>query len=82
MVFVLDRWQNKILYFRKLARDWSANFHAEIRKHKKRLMEEYDVTDVKELSHEKIIILLDIYRELSSYWLIEEIKASQRSRYI
>jgi hypothetical protein len=36
----------KVRYFRKLAKGWSANLEAEIRKQKKALMEEYDALDI------------------------------------
>jgi hypothetical protein len=38
----LDLWQEKSRCFRKLAKRWSANLEAGIRKHKKELVEEYD----------------------------------------
>jgi hypothetical protein len=42
----LDCWQAKVRYFRKLAKGWSTNLEAEIRKQKKALMEEYDALDI------------------------------------
>ena len=35
-VNVVDIWQGKLRAFRRLARGWSANIDAEIRKHKKK----------------------------------------------
>ena len=43
----MDVWQNKLRYFRRLAKGWSANLDAEIRRNKKTLMEEYDTLDIK-----------------------------------
>jgi hypothetical protein len=37
---------DKSKYFIKLARGWSANLEADIRKHKKDIMEEYDSLDI------------------------------------
>jgi hypothetical protein len=34
----LEWWQTKVRYFRRLAKGWSANIDAKIRKHKKELM--------------------------------------------
>jgi hypothetical protein len=42
----LDCWQEKVRYFRKLAKGWSADLEAKIRKHKKVLMKEYDALDI------------------------------------
>jgi hypothetical protein len=80
----LDCWQDKVRYFRKLAKGWSANLEADIRKHKKALMEEYDALDI--LSETQVLSDQDrsrmtfILRDLNSYWIIEETKARQRSR--
>jgi hypothetical protein len=80
----IDSWHDKCKYFRRLARGWSANLEADIRKHKKELMEEYDSLDIMvenhpldELSRKR---LDDILIELNTYWVIEETKARQRSR--
>jgi hypothetical protein len=35
-----------VRYFRKLAKGWSADLEAKIRKHKKVLMKEYDALDI------------------------------------
>jgi hypothetical protein len=45
-------WHEKIKYFRKLAKGWSANLEDEIRKHKKQLMEEY-YSMLEYLTHQK-----------------------------
>jgi hypothetical protein len=54
-----------------LAKGWSANLEAEIRKHKKELMEEYDSLDKMSesqcLSTKDISRLDFILRELNSY---------------
>jgi hypothetical protein len=42
----IDNWHDKCKYFRRLARGWSANLEADIRKHKKELMEEYDSLEI------------------------------------
>ena len=80
----MDRWQAKVRGFRKSAKGWSANIDAEIRKHKKDLMEEYDSLDVKAenqiLEDDERSRLDNILSELNSYWIIEEIKAKQRAR--
>ena len=80
----MDRWQAKVRGFRKSAKGWSANIDAEIRKHKKALMEEYDSLDVKAenqiLEDDDRSRLDNILSELNSYWIIEEIKAKQRAR--
>jgi hypothetical protein len=80
----LDIWQAKVRNFRSSAKGWSANIDAEIRKKKKSLMEEYDELDVKaethELSEDEAGRFKQILAELSSFWIIEEIKAKQRSR--
>jgi endonuclease/exonuclease/phosphatase family metal-dependent hydrolase len=44
---IIDWWHVKLRLFRKLAKGWSAHLLAEIRKHKKCLMEEYDLLDIK-----------------------------------
>jgi hypothetical protein len=70
--------------FRSSAKGWSANIDAEIRKRKKSLMEEYDALDIKAESQELLADEVDRFKqilsELSSFWIIEEIKAKQRSR--
>jgi hypothetical protein len=80
----LDCWQDKVKYFRKLAKGWSANLEAEIRKQKKALMEEYDALDIlsetQVLSDQERSRLTFIPKDLNSYWIIEETKARQRSR--
>jgi hypothetical protein len=80
----LDWWQSKVRCFRKLAKGWSANIDAEIRKHKKELMQEYDLLDIKTELHSLCGIesdrLEEILRELNNYWVIEEVKAKQRAR--
>ena len=81
---VVDVWQNKLRLFRRLAKGWSANIDAEIRRNKKDLMNEYDSLDIKaetqDLDEVELNRLDAIYRELNSYWLMEEIKAKKRSR--
>jgi hypothetical protein len=80
----LDKWQAKIRKFRSLARGWSANQEAAIRKQKKILMEEYDLLDIKfetQILSAKEKARLDfILRDLNSFWIMEETKAKQRSR--
>jgi hypothetical protein len=80
----MDSWHDKCKYFRRLARGWSANIEADIRKHKKELVEEYDSLDIlaetkplDELGRKR---LDDILIELNTYWVIEDTKARQRSR--
>jgi hypothetical protein len=72
----LDRWQAKIRKFRSLAKGWSANHEAAIRKQKKKLMEEYDLLDIKSetqiLSAEEKARLDFILRDLNSFWIMEE----------
>jgi hypothetical protein len=72
------------LFFWRLAKGWSANIDAEIRKHKKDLMQKYDLLDIKAELHSLSGIESDrleaILRELNNYWVIEEIKAKQRAR--
>jgi hypothetical protein len=74
----LDCWQDKAIYFRKLAKGWSANLEAEIRKQKKALMKEYDALDIlsetQVLSEQERSRLTFILRDLNSYWIIEETK--------
>ena len=81
---VVDRWHKKTMYFRRLARGWNANLEAALRKWKKDLMEEYDILDIKsetqQLSELEKSRLDFILRELNSFWIIEEMKAKQRSR--
>jgi uncharacterized DUF497 family protein len=83
-VSTLDKWQAKIRKFRSLAKGWSANQEAAIRKQKKNLMEEYDLLDVKSETHilsaEEKARLDFILRDLNSFWIMEETKAKQRSR--
>jgi hypothetical protein len=43
---ILYWWQEKTRYFRKLAKGWRSNIEANIREHKKSLMEEYDILDI------------------------------------
>jgi hypothetical protein len=75
----LDYWQDKVRYFRKLAKGWSANLEAKIRKQKRALMEEYHALDI--LSETQVLSDQDrdrlsfILRDLNSYWIIEETKA-------
>jgi hypothetical protein len=80
----IDSWHDKCKYFRMLARGWSANLEADITKHKKELMEEYDSLDIlaetQPLDEPSRKILDDILIELNTYWVIEETKARQRSR--
>jgi hypothetical protein len=80
----LEWWQTKVRYFRRLAKGWSANIDAEIRKHKKELMQEYDLLDIKAELHSLSGIESDrleaILSELNNYWIIEETKAKQRAR--
>ena len=68
---VVDIWQSKVRYFRKLAKGWSANLEADIRKHKKEIKEEYDALDIKSQSFSLIDAergrLDEILRELNSY---------------
>jgi hypothetical protein len=70
--------------FRSSAKGWSANIDAEIRKKKKSLMEKYDILDIKAETQELLAGEADRFKQilakLSSFWLIEEIKAKQRSR--
>jgi hypothetical protein len=47
VVILWNGWQSKLRLFRKLAKGWSANLIADIRKHKKMLMEEYYFLDIK-----------------------------------
>jgi hypothetical protein len=47
----IDSWHDKCKYFRKLAKGWSANLEADISKHKKELMEEYDSLDIMSETH-------------------------------
>jgi hypothetical protein len=47
----LEWWQSKVRCFRRLDKGWSANIDAEIRKHKKELMQEYDLLDIKAELH-------------------------------
>ena len=79
----MDKWQHKVRSFRKSAKGWSTNLDAEIRKHKKALMEEYDILDIKaesqDLEEVERTRLDNILKELNTYWLIEEIK-KQRAR--
>jgi hypothetical protein len=81
---VLDKWQAKVRYLRKLAKGWSANFEAVVRKQKKALMEEYDLLDIK--SESLILSAVEMSRfnfilnDLKSFWIMEETKAKQRSR--
>jgi hypothetical protein len=67
-----------------LAKGWSANLDAEIRKHKKDLMQEYDLLDVKAENHFLSGIESDriqaILRDLNNYWIIEETKAKKKAR--
>jgi hypothetical protein len=42
----VDLWQEKVRYLRKLAKGWSANLEADIRKQKKSMLEEYDALDI------------------------------------
>jgi hypothetical protein len=44
---ILDHWQAKLRHFRRLSKDWSANFESAIRKQKKTLMKQYDLLDIK-----------------------------------
>jgi hypothetical protein len=80
----LEWWQSKVRCFRRLAKGWSANIDAEIRKHKKELMQKYDLLDIKAELHSLSGIESDrleaILRELNNYWIIEETKAKQRAR--
>lgn len=43
----MDCWQHKVRTFRKLARGWSRNLEAFLRKNKKELMTKYDALDIK-----------------------------------
>jgi hypothetical protein len=81
---VVDVWQQKLRLFRRLAKGWSSNYEAAVRKQKKELMREYDVLDIKSetciLSQTERERWDYILRELNSFWIIEETKARQRSR--
>jgi uncharacterized DUF497 family protein len=80
----IEWWQTKVRYFRRLAKGWSANIDAKIRNHKKELMQEYDLLDIKVELHSLSGIESDrleaILRELNNFWIIEETKAKQRAR--
>lgn len=80
----IDRWQAKVRCFRRLARGWSANLEAYLRKHKKTLMEEYDRIDIQtetsgltKVNRDRMKVIL---AELSDIWCKEETRARQRSR--
>ncbi|XP_073355615.1 uncharacterized protein [Aegilops tauschii subsp. strangulata] len=80
----VDIWQHKVRAFRKLAKGWSRNIEAALRKNKKELMEEYDSLDIRAetdgMSDEDKERMSHILKELQHVWEIEEIKARQRSR--
>lgn len=80
----IARWQEKIRRFRKATKGWSSNIEAELRKHKKSLMEEYDKLDIKlettDLTNKEHDRRREIHLELKAHWLKVEVKAKQRSR--
>jgi hypothetical protein len=78
-VSTLDKWHAKIRKFRSLAKGWSANQEAAIRKQKRKRMGEYDLIDIKSetqiLSVEEKARLDFILRALNSFWIMEKTKA-------
>lgn len=80
----VDTWQKKKRNLRKATKGWSANFEADLRRLKKKMMMEYDTLDIKaetiELSSEELTRHQEIRDEMSRIWLREETKARQRSR--
>jgi mannosylglycoprotein endo-beta-mannosidase len=81
---VVDIWKTKLRMFRRLAKGWSSNFEAAVRKRKKELMLEYDALDIK--SETCVLSTLErersdsILRELNTSWILEDTKARQSSR--
>ena len=80
----MDIWQEKVRRFRKFGRGWSRNVDAEIRKAKQELEEEYDKLDIKsetvQLSEVENLRMKELLSRLHNLWIVEEVKARQRSR--
>lgn len=80
----LDVWQFKIRLLRKKIKGWALNVNAEIKRHKKDLLEKFDILDVfsesSPLSAPEKDRMIAIQEELEKIWLMEEIKVKQRSR--
>jgi uncharacterized protein YdcH (DUF465 family) len=80
----IDKWQDKVRWFRKTTKGWSRNIKADLRRLKKDLMEEYDSLDIEAeneaLSDSELARMREIHLEMQKLWLKDEIIAKQRSR--
>ena len=80
----IDVWQFKLRRLRKKLRGWNSNIESANRKHKKDLLQEYDILDVfseqNRLDQCDRDRLASIRKELDLIWKMEEMKAFQRSR--
>ena len=80
----IDVWQFKLRRLRKPLRGWNSNVESAIRKHKKDILQEFDILDVfseqNRLDQSDRDRMAQIKSELDSIWKTEETKAFQRSR--
>jgi hypothetical protein len=80
----MDRWQAKIMNFRRIVRGWAANVIAELNKHKQVVAIEYNLLDLESknrcLEDWEQCRIKELARELDKLWAVEEIKSRQRSR--
>jgi hypothetical protein len=82
---IMDRWQFRVITFRRLVRGWASNEVASLNKKKRELADEYNILDNKAeeggLSSSKLKRLKEVTDELGKIWALDEIKIRQRSRY-
>ena len=80
----INRWQFRVRTFRKLVRGWAANEVAEMNREKVALADEYNRLDklleVRPLLDSERSRMDAASRKLEKIWVLEEIKARQRSR--
>jgi hypothetical protein len=81
---IMDRWQFRVITFRRLVRGWASNEVASLNKKKRELADEYNILDNKAeeggLSSSKLKRLKEVTDELGKIWALDEIKIRQRSR--
>ena len=79
----LDKWQSKLKLLRRKIKGWARNVNGEIKRHKKELLEEFDILDVfsedNMLNQAEKQRMSEIQNDLNKIWQLEEIKARQRS---
>jgi hypothetical protein len=80
----MDKWQAKIINFKRLVRGWASSVTAELNKHKQKVAAEYNMLDIeagsRPLDDHEHVRFKELAGELVKLWALEEIKARQRSR--